>query len=249
MFRTAKQNRIFEDVVGQIQEAILDGRLKAGDMLPPERELKDIFKTSRGTLREALRVLEQKGLIEIRLGVGGGALVREVSSDRISESLALLLQSRSVSLEHLAEFREGVEGCVAALAAERATPNDVVRLKELLVQAQNHRDGGGAQWVPFLDVDHAFHTELARITGNPIYILLQETLHANIHPYFEQYLSSVERNIDENYQDLRNIVMAIEEKDSHLARSLIKSHVRRFNQYMQDHASRPHGKDPEDTTS
>ena len=72
MFRAAKQSRIFQDIVDQIQEAILDGRFKAGDMLPSERELKEMFQTSRGTLREALRVLEQKGLIEIKLGVGGG---------------------------------------------------------------------------------------------------------------------------------------------------------------------------------
>lgn len=62
MFQAAKQTKIFQDVVEQIQEAILDGRLKAVDMLPAERELKQMFNISRGTLREALRVLEQKGL-------------------------------------------------------------------------------------------------------------------------------------------------------------------------------------------
>ena len=65
LFRVARQNRIFRDVVEQIQEAIIQGRLKVGDRLPAERELKEMLQTSRGTLREALRVLEQKGLIEI----------------------------------------------------------------------------------------------------------------------------------------------------------------------------------------
>ncbi len=74
MFQKAKQNRIFQDVVDQIQEAILQGRLKAGNKLPSERELQEIFQTSRGTLREALRVLEQKGLITIKTGVSGGPL-------------------------------------------------------------------------------------------------------------------------------------------------------------------------------
>lgn len=58
MFQEARQNRTFQNVIDQIQEAILQGRLKAGDKLPPERELKEMFNTSRGTLREALRVLE-----------------------------------------------------------------------------------------------------------------------------------------------------------------------------------------------
>ena len=99
LFREARQNRIFQDVVEQIEEAILSGRLKAGDRLPPERELKETLKTSRSTLREALRVLEQKGLIEIRLGKGGGAHVKAISSDSISQSLGLLLRSQHVRLQ------------------------------------------------------------------------------------------------------------------------------------------------------
>ena len=90
MFRTARQNRVYQDIVEQIQDAILNGQLKVGDMLPPERELKEVFQTSRGTLREALRVLEERGLIEIKLGTGGGAVVKAVSSDRVAESLDLL---------------------------------------------------------------------------------------------------------------------------------------------------------------
>ena len=87
MFQAAKQTKVFQDVVEQIQEAIFDGRLKTGETLPAERELKTMFNVSRGTLREALRVLEQKGLIGIRLGVGGGAFVKDASYDNVSQSL------------------------------------------------------------------------------------------------------------------------------------------------------------------
>ena len=80
MFRVASQNRVFQDVVAQVQEAILKGKLKTGDMLPSERELKAMFDTSRATLREALRVLEERGLIEIRTGVHGGVLVKAVTA-------------------------------------------------------------------------------------------------------------------------------------------------------------------------
>jgi len=74
MFKQAKQNRAFEDVIFQIQDAILQGSLKVGDKLPSERQLREIFKVSRGTLREALRAMEQKGLITIKTGVQGGLL-------------------------------------------------------------------------------------------------------------------------------------------------------------------------------
>ena len=105
MFRQARQSRIFEDVIDQIQEAILTGELSVGDKLPAERNLKEMFRTSRGTLREALRVLEQKGLITIKTGTNGGAIVKCPTTDQITESLTLLLRYEKVSLRDLAEFR------------------------------------------------------------------------------------------------------------------------------------------------
>ncbi|MCK7504178.1 MAG: GntR family transcriptional regulator [Desulfobacterales bacterium] len=99
MFQTAKPTKVFQEVVAQIEEAILAGRIETGQTLPSERELKEMFQISRGTLREALRVLEQKGLIEIRLGVGGGSVVRAVDAGRVSESLGLLIRSQKVSLQ------------------------------------------------------------------------------------------------------------------------------------------------------
>jgi len=122
MFQAAKQTKVFQDVVEQIQEAIFDGRLETGQTLPAERELKGIFNISRGTLREALRVLEQKGLIEIKLGVGGGSIVKAVDIEQISESLGLLIRSQKVSLNHLAQFREDVESTIAAHACSPMAP-------------------------------------------------------------------------------------------------------------------------------
>jgi DNA-binding FadR family transcriptional regulator len=89
MFKQAKQNRAFEDVIFQIQEAILQRSLKVGDKLPSERNLREIFKVSRGTLREALRALEQKKLIQIKTGVKGGAIVCHMDTKLMSESLDL----------------------------------------------------------------------------------------------------------------------------------------------------------------
>ncbi|MDO8944550.1 MAG: GntR family transcriptional regulator, partial [Desulfobacterales bacterium] len=150
MFETAKSTKVFQDVVAQIEDAILAGRVKTGDMLPSERDLKDMFRISRGTLREALRVLEQKGLIEIKLGVGGGSLVKTVDGGQVSESLGLLIRSQKVSLNQLAEFREGVEGTVAALAAERRSPADVERLRGLLDRACGCVEAGAARRNDFL---------------------------------------------------------------------------------------------------
>jgi GntR family transcriptional repressor for pyruvate dehydrogenase complex len=101
MFKEAKQNRVFEDVIFQVQEAVLSGRLKAGERLPSERQLREVFGVSRGTLREALRALEQKGLVCIKTGVGGGAFICEMDTQQITESLDLLLRYQKISLKEL----------------------------------------------------------------------------------------------------------------------------------------------------
>ncbi|GBC63692.1 FadR family transcriptional regulator [Desulfonema ishimotonii] len=238
-FRAARQNRIFQDVVDQIQEAILSNTLKPGDSLPPERELKEMFKTSRGTLREALRVLEQKGLIEIRVGAGGGSVVKDSPGDQFSEGLDLLIRSQKISLDHLAEFREGVEGSVAAIAAQEAKREDISLLEHILEDAHRHVSAGLTHWKNFLELDKKLHQSLARITGNPMYILIHEMVHDNIHRYYDQYLPADQGVLMKNYQDLCDIVNAVREGRSTEARILAQRHVRWFTDYMEDHIRTP----------
>lgn len=214
----------------------MGGDLKPGDMLPPERELKETFAISRGTLREALRVLEQKGLIEIRLGVNGGAVVKtEDTTGQFSDSLDLLIRFQKISLTHLAEFREGVEGTVAAIAAQRADENDICKLEDLLKTARTYVDMGAPGWTDFLDVDQQVHQELARITGNPVYIFVNKMVHENIQRYYDDFLPPDEKRLNENYEDLCNIVERVKRGQVADARRLAQKHVRRFNQYMLDH--------------
>jgi len=237
MFKAAKRNRIFQDVVQQIETTILSGKLAPGEMLPPERELKDMLQVSRGTLREALRVLEHKGLIEIKLGVGGGAVVQDISYDQVSESLALLIRYRKVSLRHLSEFRVGVEGRVSALAAERATTVDVLRLKLLLEEARQFAEKGTEFQKEFVDVDKRIHLTLAEMTGNPVYVSLHHTVHDNIDQYYESFLSMRQQEMNENLADLDDIVAAVEARDTEKARLLAEAHVLRFNHYMENQAA------------
>lgn len=236
MFRRVRQNRVFQDVVDQIQDAVLEGRLKAGSRLPSERDLQEIFKASRGTLREALRVLEQKGLITIKTGVKGGAVVMTPDTTQMSESLDLLIRYQRVSLRDLAEFREGVEGIVAGLAVQRAAEKDVEGLKELLKEAETHLAAGRSQWDSFIKLDNRLHMALARIAGNPIYESILKTIYENIHRYFDRFLERKEEIIEENYRDLCEIVRAVEEKDAARANRLVKDHVSKFNRLMEQKA-------------
>lgn len=238
MFQRAKQNRMFQNVVVQIQEAILSGDLKMGDTLPPERALREIFQVSRGTLREALRVLEQKGLIEIKLGVSGGAVVKALTTREVSRSLDLLIRYQRVSLRDLAEFREGVEGIVAGLAVERATSEDIRELKGLLKEAEKHIAKGASGWEAFIKVDNKLHMTLARIAGNPIYKSVLQTIYDNIHEYFDRFLPREENIIKQDYRDLCEIVGAVEEGEASKAYVLVQNHVYQFNRIMEEMAAK-----------
>lgn len=232
MFRKTPHNRIFQDLVEQIQGAILDGRLKPGDRLPSQRELGEMFQTSRASLREALRVLEQKGLIEMKLGVSGGAVVKDASTKQITETLSLLMQHQKVSFNHLAEFREGVEGCVAALAAERATKKDILQLKELLDEARKLLEEGNSHIKDFFQNDIKMHIALAAISGNPVYIAVLRMVHENILGSSERFSFRDEQGLRENYQALCDIVRAVEQRQATKARSLAQNHIAQCTRYM-----------------
>ncbi len=219
-------------MVLQIEGAILGGQLKAGDKLPAQRDLVEMFQTSRGPLREALRVLEQKGLLEIKRGVRGGAVVRQPGVTPVAESLGLLVRHREITLAELSEFREGVEGNVAAIAAQRATPADIHQLKSLLKQAKKHADTGIGAWEPFCQVDNRIHVAIARAAGNRVYEFVLRMVHDNIQQYYEAHPLKGQLFMQENYQDLCDIVTALEKQQATAVRSLMQSHVRRFNRYM-----------------
>lgn len=236
MFKKYQQNRIFEDLAAQIESAIFDGRLRVGDKLPPQRDLVAMFQTSRAPLREALRVLEQKGLIDIKRGSRGGAVVKTPDTEPAVESLALLVRHRKISLSELSEFREGVEGNVAALAAQRTTDTDIEKLKDLLDQAEACLEQGTAAWESFNRVDNAIHVSIARIAGNRVYEFVLRMVHDNILRYYEDHPLRDERFMQENFQDLCDIVNALEKKQGTVVRSLMQSHVRRFSRHMNEHS-------------
>jgi DNA-binding FadR family transcriptional regulator len=231
-FKKPKMRRISQEVVDQIQQAILDGRLKPGGLLPSEMKLKDLFGTSRGTIREALRVLEQKGLIDIKVGVSGGAVVKPVDTRNITESLNLLIQYQHVSIDHVAEFRESVDGHVAFLATKRATVKDIQRLKELLAQAKNLLEQQDVDWEGFMRVDIQLHVAIAEAARNPIFTAVLHMVHENVLGYYERFSFKDKSLLRQNYRDLCAMVEAIEQGKAEEATSLSQDHVRRFCRYL-----------------
>ncbi|MBF0201791.1 MAG: FadR family transcriptional regulator [Desulfamplus sp.] len=208
-----------------------------GDKLPPERELQETFNVSRGTLREALRVLEQKGLIEIRLGTGGGSLVREAGTEQLTETLALMLRSGKLSLYDIGEFREGMESRIASLAADRASEEDIQGLETLLAKACSLAKQGRKGWEDFLDVDEAIHKEIAKIAGNALYRYSAQVVHDNIRNYYDQYLDFSSKRLYENLEDITSLIEAIKNHDGEEASRIAEKHVHAFNLRMRKNES------------
>src|SRR5512132_646502 len=150
-----KSIRIYEDIVRQVKALIADGRLTSGDRLPPERELAERFRVSRTSVREALRSLQSRGLIEIR--AGEGAFVRAVPGEARSEPLALGILPHREAVGELFEARRILEPAIAALAARRATPEDIAEMARILEEQAKEV----AQGRTGLIQDAAFHGAMA----------------------------------------------------------------------------------------
>ena len=233
MFNQAKQTRTFENVISQIQEAILEEKVKPGDKLPGERKLREMFGVSRGTLREALRSLEEKGLVTIRTGTKGGTFVSAVNTKQMDDGLSFLLRYRRISLRELAEFREALEGEVAARAAEKATRDDLKELWSILDSIKNHLAAPEPEWDEVIFKDIEFHLALARIAENRIFESVLKIVYDNIRLYFDSFLPREGGILEGVYRDFSKVMAAIEARDPDKAKSLLIDHVKRFNQMME----------------
>jgi len=222
-FKKMKKIKSYQNVVDQIQSAICNGSLKDGDRLPSEMKLTKMFDTSRGTIREALRVLEQKGLISIKTGVKGGPIVKEANTRPMSESIALLIRHQKVSLHHLAQFRKIMEGHIAAQTALMAGKNEINQLKAILKEAKMHIKTKPSGWEEFHKMDATFHMVLAKIAKNPLIEANLQSIHDNIQIYFNQYLPFSDALLMDNYEDLCKIVEAVENKNSITAQQLAEN--------------------------
>lgn len=238
MFTKVRQVRAFESIIQQVENAIVQGGLAAGDRLPAERELQGLLDVSRNTLRESLRVLEQKGLIEIRKGHRGGIFVKELNSDAMTETVALFVQSRRIRMGEISEFRQDLEGVLTRRAAMRAGARNTGELRRRLKRAQALAALGTAQWDAFMQADKEIHLALADIGGNPLHRFFLETVHNNLHRYhINAYLPRTAKTIRATLSELEQIVAAVLAGDADRAESLARDHVRRATASMEKSAA------------
>jgi len=228
IFKKAKQNRIFQDIVDQVQLAIVTGELVPGEKLPAEREMCSIFNTSRGTLREALRILEQKKLITIKLGAGGGAVVRESNSELIAENLGILIQGKKVSSFQLIELTARIFARLASLAATKADSEDIEPLKQLVTNITDVMEQHKAAENIFIHMDGLLFEELARIADNPLYRYFLQAMLQVIDQEASLQFSAGDREQKQHYQEIRMIVYAVAKNEQQEAAKLASQHLGRY---------------------
>jgi GntR family transcriptional repressor for pyruvate dehydrogenase complex len=161
-FTAVRKTRVFEGVAQQIQRLIVDGALKPGERLPSERELAARLSVSRGSVRDAIRILELAGLVVPRQGEG--TVVADLAPETVAAPIAAILLRKRELIGELLDVRRMIEPALAARAAERATPEEIARLEEIL-ERQSARAARGE---PSVDEDSEFHYQIALAAKNGV---------------------------------------------------------------------------------
>jgi GntR family transcriptional repressor for pyruvate dehydrogenase complex len=223
MLRAIKKTRIHEEVVNQIHELISEGRLKAGDQLPSERELSETFKVSRTSVREALRALETKGLIVSRTGMGN--FIADLPVELLVAPLAKLLIEEKDALADIFEMRKLIEPHIAALAAERATQSDIERMKSIL-DKQSEAVSRGETGV---EADAELHFAIGQATQNQALERLVSGLMEILSHSREESLQTAGRR-RASIESHRKILSAIEQHDKASAQKAMFHHIERVEE-------------------
>jgi DNA-binding FadR family transcriptional regulator len=233
-FQALEQRRTFEQILVQVEGAIITGGLKPGDRLPPERDLAQTFGVSRASVREALRVLEMFGVIVARRGTGpdAGSIVAASAQSGLESALRLHVGLLRIPTRDMVEVRAVLEQQAARAAAERADAALTARLHEI-VDGMRAADSITA----FNELDTEFHVEIARVSGNALLPVLMEALRGTMR---RAMLEGFERLTDWRAErdhlvgEHQRMIGLIEAGDPEAAGAAMQSHVVRFYRHVME---------------
>jgi len=222
-FAPIERRKVYEQVSERL-EAQLGTTLKAGDALPPERELAERYGVGRSSVREALRMLESRGLIESR---GSGTFVVAAWRNPFQEPLSLVVAGEDVDRAQLFEVRRMIEAEAAALAATRRTIDQLNQMHE----ATDDMEIELARADRFIAADIRFHLVIAEATGNRLLLRLMQAIRDRLTEMFGtvfNFPGGPERSIAQH----RLITEAIEAEDPERARQLMTEHILRVEREL-----------------
>ena len=216
-FEAIRRNKVYEEVALQLERLILK-KLQPGDKLPAERELAEMLKVSRGSIRDAIRSLELMGLVEPRQGVG--TVVCEVSAESLISPLTGLLVRQEQHISELLDFRKMLEPSLAARAASRATAEEIAELESILARQEEKISRGELA----IDEDSEFHYNVAVASNNSVVLKLLDVLMDLLRESRERSLQMVGRP-QRSLSGHRRILAAIKRHDTEGAKVAMRRHI------------------------
>jgi GntR family transcriptional repressor for pyruvate dehydrogenase complex len=223
MYKIVRSSRLYEQIVQQVEESIHKGALKAGDQLPPERELAEQFGVSRTAVREAVKALREKGLVEAY--PGRGTFITDGSSYTIRQSLDRMMRSGHEGFTSLAEVREILEPEIAALATTRAGEEDIAAMREQVAAMDTAKGDPEA----YIEADLDFHLALAEAADNAIILSLIDSIVGLLREQ-RMRIFQVDGGPERGQYHHKRILEAIEHRDPVGAREAMKAHLKQVRE-------------------
>src|SRR6266702_162301 len=226
MYIPIQSFKVFEQVANQIEKRILSGELRSGDRLPTERDLAEQFQASRTAVREAMKILAQKGLVDMR--PGRGTIVINGAPEAMQNSIGLVMKLQVGEVggsDNLVEVREILETEIAALAAARATEDEIAAMREAIRVMDVSLSDADA----YIAADNQFHRALAKATQNSLILILIDSI---VNPLSEQrkHIFAVEGGTERGQFHHRRILESIIRRNPENARAAMHAHLQQVRE-------------------
>jgi GntR family transcriptional regulator, transcriptional repressor for pyruvate dehydrogenase complex len=219
IYRAVKTSRLYEQIVQQVEASILKGQLKPGDQLPAERDLAQRFGVSRTAVREAVKTLREKGLVEAYSG--RGTFVTNGTSQTIRQSLDLMIRiNQQEGLANLAELRLVLEPEIAGLAATRIEEQLLGTMREAVAVMDHNLDDPDA----YVEADLDFHLALAEAAGNPLILSLLDSIVGLLREQRSR-IFDVDGGPERGQYHHKRILATIEKREPAAAREAMRAHL------------------------
>jgi GntR family transcriptional regulator, transcriptional repressor for pyruvate dehydrogenase complex len=226
LFTPVSTGRISADIVEQVKRAIHDGRLAPGDQLPSERELTQRLGVSRVSVRDALRMLEAYGLIDVRVGARGGTFVTAPAPRLVGEGMANMLMLAAVTPAEATELRLVFELSLLPLACERRDEDDLEALEAICDRGEESLAGGAYD----VALSAEFHTRLARCTHNTAIALFAESFQGPLLASLRVAQRAAPQMGEAGLREHRALVAAVRDRDAEAAAAIMAAHLGRTAQ-------------------
>lgn len=224
MYLPIQSERLYERIVSQIEERIVTGDLNMGDQLPSEHDLAQQFAVSRTAVREAVKTLRQKGLVEIR--PGRGTFITNGTSTTIRNSLDILMKlGATKGSGNLVEVREILEPEIAALAATRVTDEYITAMQEAIKIMDTAMDNVDM----FVEADLDFHLALAEGTQNPFIPILMDSI-IDLLREQRKRIGLTKGGLQRGQDHHKKILDAVTRRDPQAARQAMQNHLQQVRE-------------------